>query len=369
MASKDSSIIREEVFPPSTMETIDEAFFKYVDEKLNLHVMHREGFKKVPVIWQSAERAFHRKTHLDIRASTGELKLPIISVFRSEVTKDPARKGGLQANIPPYNDVQGGVVTITKRINQEKTSNFANAMAKRVEGQNNWPFHNNQVVYQTVDIPLPVYVNINYQVNIKTQYLQHINDLITPFITRQGQINYFIFGSESHRYEAFVDSAFNLESNASDVGGEEKTYQTQINVNVLGYLIGDGPNQEQPKLVYRENAVRLIFGRESIWPRSNVPNTGPLPDGSTQDYPGPILGVVGGEEPPPIVEPLSSEADLAGANSFWHTLSLGDQERALEAFHGLHPSATSAPMAVQAHPGLWVQYLLDVQEGLGALGA
>jgi len=303
MASKDSSIIKEELIPLSTMETIDEAFFRYIDETLDLHIMHREGFKKVPVIWQSAERAFHRKTHLDIRASTGELKLPIISVFRGEIVKDPARKGAIQANIPPYNDVQGGTVAITRRLNQEKTSDFANAMANRLYGQENWRFHNNQVVYQTVTAPLPVYVNINYEVNIKTQYLQHINNLITPFVTKPGQISYFVFGDDDHKYEAFVDSGFNLESNASDVGGEEKTYQTKININVLGYLMGEGPNQEQPKLVYRENAVKIVFGRESTWPRYNVPSTEVLPDGSSQPWPGLVIGVVGGEEPPPIVEP------------------------------------------------------------------
>jgi len=242
-------------------------------------------------------------------------------------------------------------------------------MAQELHGQKNFPFKNERVVYQTVTAPLPVYVYINYEVNIRTQYLQHINDLITPFITKPGQINYFTFGSDDHTYEAFVDSSFNLDSNASDIGGEEKTYKTKINVEVLGYLMGQGPNQEQPKLVYRENAVRIIFGRESTWPRNNAAGGSPVVGSETQQWPGLVLGVVGGEEPSPIVEPFSSEADLAAATSFLHTLSTADQLRAMEAFHLLHPGAASAPMAVQAHPGLFVQYLLDVQEGLGGFGA
>ena len=35
-------------------------------------------------------------------------------------------------------------------------------------------------------------------------------------------------------------------------------------MNVFGYLIGDGPNQKQPRVVRRENAVQIRFASERI---------------------------------------------------------------------------------------------------------
>ena len=47
----------EESFPPSTIETIDEALTRFVKE-LNIFASTQEGWKQVPVIWTSAERSF-----------------------------------------------------------------------------------------------------------------------------------------------------------------------------------------------------------------------------------------------------------------------------------------------------------------------
>jgi len=281
MAS-DPTIIREKIFAASTLETIDEAFFRYVDETLDLHAISRDGFKKVPVLWQSAERAYHRKNKIDLRDDNGSLKLPLITISRTQIVKDPARKGIIQANIPPVPDAKGGSITIARRIKQDKTSNFASAMAKRLFNQVNFPFRNEKVVYETVTIPLPVYINILYEVNIKTNYLQQVNNLITPFVRHGGQINYFRFGDLDHRYEAFVEQDFSLESNSSDIGGDEKSYETTIKINVLGYLVGDGPNQEKPKLVYRQSATKIVFGHEAVLDL----------DGNTKPFPGPTTDVV-----------------------------------------------------------------------------
>jgi len=45
-------------------------------------------------------------------------------------------------------------------------------------------------------------------------------------------------------------------------GMSQRNYETTINIEVLGYLIGEGENQERPKIVTRENAVEVKIGRE-----------------------------------------------------------------------------------------------------------
>ena len=42
----------------------------------------------------------------------------------------------------------------------------------------------------------------------------------------------------------------------------ERNYETNINIEVLGYLIGAGENEERPQIVKRENAVEFKFSRE-----------------------------------------------------------------------------------------------------------
>ena len=83
---------------PSTLENIDVGFYEYIDEALNLHVTSNGGFKKVPVVWMSAERSFQIKNDVSLRDSSGKLKLPIITVNRMSVTKDPSFKGSYQAH-------------------------------------------------------------------------------------------------------------------------------------------------------------------------------------------------------------------------------------------------------------------------------
>ena len=277
----DSNIISETIIQPSTLENIDRAIYEYVDEKFNIFASTNKGWKKTPVIWVSAERSHQIKSKKELRDSNGVLILPLITVERASVTKDPARKGVFQANIPPVADYRGGSVVISKRINQDKTANFANIDALKSQnlttnptdtsdagsrahraGQINFPRPNRKIVYQSMSIPIPVYIDINYSITLRSEYQQQMNEMLVPFITRTGGINYFTVERNDHRYEAFIQQEFAQSNNISTLDVEERMYQTKVDINVLGYLIGEDKNQEQPKVVIRENAVQLRIPRE-----------------------------------------------------------------------------------------------------------
>ena len=74
--------LKEIEFQPSTIETIDFAMFNYLDKHCNLHTDSNKGWKKVPVIWVGAERAFQVKERKEMRDSGGMLMLPMMSVER-----------------------------------------------------------------------------------------------------------------------------------------------------------------------------------------------------------------------------------------------------------------------------------------------
>ena len=56
-----NDIIKDIIVEPSNLETIDYAFFNFVDDKISIHTQTNKGWKKVPLIWASPERAFFTK--------------------------------------------------------------------------------------------------------------------------------------------------------------------------------------------------------------------------------------------------------------------------------------------------------------------
>ena len=83
----------------STIETIDYAMVSWLKTDLKLSAQTNEGFTTVPVLWQAPERSYQIKHEKALRDSGGALKLPLLSIERTGITKDPARKGGFQAQV------------------------------------------------------------------------------------------------------------------------------------------------------------------------------------------------------------------------------------------------------------------------------
>lgn len=259
--------IKEEIpFQSSNIETIDYAIYDWLNNDMSLFVTTNKGWEKVDIIWVSAERAYQSKKKRERRDLSGTINYPLIMIGRKSVVKDPAIKGTAYGNVPHEKDAKGGAaaITIAKRINQIKTSEFANAETKKRKKQINFPRRNEKIVYETISIPMPVYVNVVYEILLRTQYQQQMNELVQPFVTRPGGINYQIIKRDGHRYEAFIEQDFVQDDNASNLAEEERKYETRISVRVLAYLIGEGENQKQPIIVKRENAVEFNFPRERI---------------------------------------------------------------------------------------------------------
>jgi hypothetical protein len=53
--------LQEIEFMPSSLETIDKAMLRFIDEDLNLFTTTNDGFKKTPVLWVTADRSIKRK--------------------------------------------------------------------------------------------------------------------------------------------------------------------------------------------------------------------------------------------------------------------------------------------------------------------
>tara|TARA_R100000664_G_C2740185_1_gene128796 strand:+ start:312 stop:1214 length:903 start_codon:yes stop_codon:yes gene_type:complete len=265
---EDPAIIHEEAFLPSDFDNIDAAMYEYIRDR-KIFASTNKGFKQVPVIWVSAERAYQLKHNKDLRTKDGFFILPVITVERTSVVKDLQRKGAVYGNA--FTNDKGGTITIARRINQDKTQNFNNADSFRLNKQETFPTFANisankkkagKVVYQTATIPLPTYIEITYSVTLRAEYQQQINEMVEPFVTIGKNINYFTMERNNHTYEGFVQQDFSPDNNVSNLQEEERKYETKVDIKVLGYLIGEGKNQETPKIVWKENIVDVKVGRE-----------------------------------------------------------------------------------------------------------
>jgi len=252
----------DRVWTPSTLETIDSAFYRWVDEELNLFARTNDDFKKVSVIWSGAERAYQIKRSKEARDSSETLILPIITIERTGVQKDPSRMGPFGNNVYYNSDRRKNNFVVRREIQAAKTKNFANAESERVMGYKNSKHISKDIIYEFSFIPTPTWVHVNYVLKLITEYQTQMNDLVTPFVNRHGNANSFNMGDQDNAYEAFIAQDFTQNNNAADMGEEERKFETEIQIRVEGYLIGSETNQEQQRVAYRENQVKLRFGKE-----------------------------------------------------------------------------------------------------------
>jgi len=204
-------------FNPSTLEDVDTAFFNYLNDDLNIFCDTNEGFHKVPVLFATAERSFQIKDNPSAR-----------------------------------------------QVNQEKSRERANLTAKKRFDQNTFPFDNKKVVYDTLYIPQPTYVEVSYEVKLIAEYQHQMNQMIEAFMGSFSTPVAFKITHNGHVYEAFGDETFSNEGNNSGLNTDERIFKSSTTITVLGYIIGADKNDKVPMVTVRESAAEVTIGRERV---------------------------------------------------------------------------------------------------------
>ena len=117
-----------------------------------------------------------------------------------------------------------------------------------------------------LSIPIPVYVNVDYKIILKSEYQQQMNTMLAPFVARTGQANAFTMTRNGHLYEGFIDQSFSHSNNIADLGEDIRMYTSEITIKVLGYLIGEGESDDRPLVRIHENLVEISFPQEGVVP-------------------------------------------------------------------------------------------------------
>ena len=118
-----------------------------------------------------------------------------------------------------------------------------------------------------------------------------MNDLMTPFATTPGTVNFVRLVEKDHRYEGFIQESYASSDNLADFSGDERKFETKIQLKVIGYIVGEGKNREKPHYAIRENAVEVKIPRERL-------TLGEIPEHEFGEYYG-LEGV-----PPEVIDQL-----------------------------------------------------------------
>ena len=254
----------------SNIESIDFAMFDFLNDELNIFCDTNQGSEKVPVIFSTPERAFQVKNEHTLRKDNGRtINLPLITLKRTGMVKNPQNKGRYGVYIPPYFDYynRGGSIEIARTIQQDKTKNFANSNAiRKSSGKDNanrqtFPGENKNIVYESVSIPMPKFVEVSYEIKLISEYQQQMNQMMEVMTTFTGSPSVFKIFNGGNQYEAFMEQNYNINNNF-ELGTDERRFETSITTMVLGYLIGAGDNQKTPNVVIRESAAKIRIQRE-----------------------------------------------------------------------------------------------------------
>lgn len=257
--------MKKNVFNPSTIKNIDQAFFNHF-KALDISTNTNRGFTNVPVVWAGAERAFQVSDDNFLRDKDGSLILPQVAVVRKDISKSISfdKKGTFVSNLLPEGDVKGGVIQWMKVVNPEKSTFFQLPQYNKSTSMFNVKPEKRKIVYQHYSIPIPVYLWMSYEVVVRCEYQAQMNDIIQAIVSPLGGANYFLVSNEGWKYECFLDENLSYKSNSDSFDEDERMFKASISINVLGYTIGGGKNQAQPNVAIRENAVSVSLSEEII---------------------------------------------------------------------------------------------------------
>ena len=241
---------------PSTLENIDTAVFRFVDEVLNPHVRTNKGIEKVKVLWLGSERSYQIKNNKELRDGVGKLRLPLITIARTSLSKEDNFKGSVQSE-----NLDNDRIQVKRVIKQDKTQNFQNADRRRKTKDNTGPVSSKKVVYETISIPRPVYVTCMFEVFIRTEYQQQMNHILPLFISERRRN--FVIENNGYKYEAFIESNYNI-NNSGNLGEEERMFTAKATIKILGYLTGNNHSDNEPFIQRKESVVDVKISRERV---------------------------------------------------------------------------------------------------------
>jgi hypothetical protein len=199
---------------------------------LNINTDTHEGFKKVPVIWVTAERSFQIKNSEDLHDSDGALIYPLITVGRTGFSKDIAKKGAIYAPLDPeVMIIEAEQSKSQNRLIKIKLPTLQMRMLLKANSrrQINFPLpkNRNKTVYKTVSIPIPVYIEATYEIQFEIILSTTNKSNGFSVCNKYWWFKLFSFKRNGHFYEAFIQTDYATSDNINSIGLKMKEHLNQ----------------------------------------------------------------------------------------------------------------------------------------------
>ena len=264
-------------FPSCGVEDVDRSLFELFDKRLSFEVKVNEQTTKVPVVFAAGERFALTRRQKPIRDKNNALILPLIAIKRTSIGyKTEADAGGTAISFRQNTDY-----VVRKRLdasdrdyqniinklsikNQDNVSSRAHFLANDISPGNgvipgtassrrNGPgiaygggklafgLHNSigENIFETITIPYPVFIQMNYNVTFWTQYMSQMNQLLESLLIKtdgQGR-EFHLVSNKGFKFTAFLQGSFSSGDNFDDFTDNERIIKYSFDIRVPAYIL------------------------------------------------------------------------------------------------------------------------------------
>jgi glutaredoxin len=221
--------------PKRTLYDIDYAIKWFIDNEIQPQIEANNELIKVPVIFANGEKWDNVRRLGYLRDEKGMLQSPIIVLKRNSVVeRDQLRK--LDVNYP----VPGNFLSYRKKYN--KRNRYEDELFPIPKQQRS---ESNEIYV----LPIPEYVDVEYDMMIWTDFTTQMNELIEQIMP----YGTFAWGNEFNQYRTFVRQ-INFET--INTVGDDRLVRATTSLTVNGTLMAD---QE-----YRQSTVQKRYSIKKI---------------------------------------------------------------------------------------------------------
>ena len=241
--------------PSCGIEDVDRAFFELFDKVLPMTYLASKDNnerRKIPVVFATGERFALASKKSPLRDKNNVLILPIISIARTGIEQDAIKGMGVSDH---FNEM-----VIKKRVSEEdpiyqalqNKEGFRNNEGPSGGSLSNYEqnYYNstgrhleptlNKGLYEVLVIPMPKYFTLKYEVTFWTNYVGHLNEMITTLMgsyIQPGNRSIKITTKKGYWFVASFDSSISSGNNFDNINDDERLVKATLTAEVPGYLV------------------------------------------------------------------------------------------------------------------------------------
>lgn len=220
-----------------TIKDIDNAILTHIKNTIKPTVTENGIDRIVPVyfadpsIWNSVQKLGYLRDQ-----KTSQIMVPALVI----------KNKGLSKNINmPVDKLDGNLrKTIYKKYSNKNKYDVFNVL------------NNIKLQEEYYSVTIPDYIIVNYQIQIWTAYINHMNNIIEKFIYAENSY----WGNEHYKFRTYYDS-INVDTDIQD--GENRTIKCIIDANVSAYILPESFDSKNTT-VKQLSPAKVVIKTETV---------------------------------------------------------------------------------------------------------